>query len=95
MSSLGGIIGSDKWTLSDNMSVAVTFLIENDEDISRIADHFDNGDRVQAFSDIMKKGLQEYLDMCDMDDKLAEQDEALMDSAPSMPNVPTGKGGSI
>ena len=71
MSSIGGIIGSDKWTLSDNMSIAVTFLIENDEGISRIADHFCNGDRVQAFSDIMKKGLQEYLDMCDMDDRLA------------------------
>lgn len=74
MSSIGGIVGSDKWALSDNMSVAVTFLIENDEDISRIADRFDNGDRVQAFSDIMKKGLQEYLDMCDMDDHLAEQE---------------------
>ena len=71
MSTLGAIVGSDKWTLSDNMSVAVTFLIENDEDISRIADHFCNGDRVQAFSDIMKKGLQEFLDMCDMDDRLA------------------------
>ena len=72
MSSIGGITGSDKWSLSDNMSIAVTFLIENDEDISRIAERFDNGDRVQAFSDIMKKGLQEYLDMCDMDDRLAE-----------------------
>ncbi len=70
MSSLGGIIGSDKWTLSDNMSIAVTFLIENDEDISRIAEHFNNGDRVQTFSDIMKKGLQEYLDMCDLDDRM-------------------------
>lgn len=71
MSSLGAIIGLDKWTLSDNTSVAVTFLIENDEDICRIADHFCNGDRVQAFNDIMFKGLHEYLDMCDMDDKLA------------------------
>ena len=70
MSSLGSIVGSDKWTLSDNMSVAVTFLIEKDEDISRIADHFCNGDRVQAFSDLMEKGLKEMLDMCDMDDKL-------------------------
>lgn len=88
MSSLGGIVGSDKWTLSDNMSIAVTFLIENDEDISRIAEHFCNGDRVQAFSDIMKKGLQEFLDICDMDDKLAEQNT-------TMPNTPTEKGGSI
>ena len=77
MSSLGGIIGSDKWTLSDNMSVAVTFLIENDEEISRVAEYFNNGDRVQTFSDIMKKGLQEYLDMCDMDDTLS-QTEAQM-----------------
>ena len=72
MSSLGAITGRDKWDLSDGMSIAVTFLIEKDEDISRIAEHFCNGDRVQAFSDIMKKGLQEYLDMCDMDDRLAD-----------------------
>lgn len=95
MSSLGCIIGRDKWDLSDCMSVAVTFLIEHDEELSRIAERFDCSNRVEAFSDIMKKGLQEYLDMCDMDDRLSQQDEALMDSAPSMPNVPTGKGGSI
>ena len=77
MSSLGDITGRDKWDLSDNMSIAVTFLIENHEDISRIAERFDNGDCVQAFSDIMKKGLQEYLDMCDMDDTLS-QTEAQM-----------------
>ena len=74
MSSLGGIVGSDKWSLSDNMSVAVTFLIEKDEEISRIAEHFCNGDRVQAFSDLMEKGLREMLDMCDMDDHFAEQE---------------------
>ena len=72
MSSLGCITGRDKWDLSDGMSIAITFLIENDEDISRVAERFDNGDRVQAFSDILKKGLQEYLDMCDMDDRLAD-----------------------
>lgn len=72
MSSLGMIIGRDKWDLSDCMSVAVTFLIEHDEDLSRITERFNCGDRVEAFSDIMKKGLQEYLDMCDMDDKMSE-----------------------
>ena len=86
MSSLGAIIGSDKWTLSDNMSIAVTFLIENDDGISRIAERFCNGDRVQAFSDIMFKGLQEYLDMCDMDDHFTEQE---------MKNPPAPKGGSL
>lgn len=76
MSSLGAIIGRDKWDLSDNMSVAVTFLIEKDEGISRIADYFCNGDRVQAFSDLLEKGLKEMLDMCDMDDHFAEQERS-------------------
>ena len=74
MSSLGGIVGSDKWSLSDNMSVAVTFLIESDEELSRVAEYFFNGDRVEAFSTVMKKGLQEFLDMCDMDDNFAAQE---------------------
>ena len=86
MSSLGCIVGRDKWDLSDDMSIAVTFLIEKDEYISRIADHFCNGDRVQAFSDLMEKGLQAMLDMCDMDDHFAEQE---------MVNPPATKGGSI
>ena len=73
MSSLGAIINYDKWSLSDNMGVAITFLIEKDEDISRIADHFSNGDRVEAFSDILEKGIQAMLDMCDMDDHLAKE----------------------
>ena len=74
MSSIGMIIGRDKWDLSDNMSIAATFMIEKDEYLSRIADHFCNGDRVQAFSDLMEKGLKEMLDMCDMDDHFAEQE---------------------
>ena len=86
MSSLGGIVGSDKWSLSDNMSIAVTFLIEKDYEISRIAEHLCNGDRVQAFSDILEKGLKELSDMCDMDDHFAEEE---------MKNIPATKGGSI
>ena len=86
MTSLGMIIGRDKWDLSDAMSIAVTFMVEKDEYISRIAEHFCNGDRVQAFSDLMEKGLQAMLDMCDMDDHFAEQD---------MKNPPATKGGSI
>lgn len=86
MSSLGCITGRDKWDLSDAMSIAVTFLIENDEGLSRVAERFNNGDRVETFSDIMKKGLQEYLDMCDMDDHFAEEE---------MKNAPATKGGSL
>ena len=88
MSSLGGITGRDKWNLSDGMSIAVTFLIEKDEDISRIAEHFCNGDRIQAFSDLMEKGLKEMLDMCDMDDQLAVTERV-------MQNPPVPKGGSL
>ena len=91
MSSLGAIVGSDKWTLSDNMSVAVTFLIEKDEGISRIAECFCNGDRVQAFSDLMERGLKEMLDMCDLDEHLSEE----MEKMKEMQNAPPGKGGSI
>lgn len=86
MSSIGCIVGRDKWDLSDDMSIALTFLIEKDEYISRIADHFCNGDRVQAFSDLMEKGLQAMLDMCDMDDHITEQE---------MKNPPATKGGSL
>ena len=74
MSSLKDIIGRDKWDLSDDMSIAITFLIEKDEYITRIADYFCNGDRVQAFSDLMEKGLQAMLDMCDMDDHITENE---------------------
>ena len=88
MSSLGGIIGRDKWDLSDNMSIAVTFLIEKDEDISRIAERFCNGDRVQAFSDILEKGLKELSDMCDMDDQLVQTERV-------MQNIHPGRGGSL
>ena len=86
MSTLGVITGRDKWDLSDNMAIAVTFLIENDEGLSRVAEYFNNGDRVQAFSDLMEKGLQAMLDMCDMDDHFAEQE---------MKNPPVPKGGSL
>ena len=88
MSSLGAITGRDKWDLSDGMSIAATFLIEKDEDISRIAEYFCNGDRIQAFSDILEKGLKEMLDMCDMDDQLAVTERV-------MQNIPPGKGGSL
>lgn len=88
MSSLGDIIGSDKWTLADGVSISVTFLIEKDDEISRIAEYFCNGDRVQALSDILEKGLKELSDMCDMDDQLVQTERV-------MQNIPPGKGGSL
>ena len=96
MSSLGAVTGRDKWDLSDGMSIAVTFLIEKDEDISRIAEYFCNGDRVQAFSDLMEKGLKEMLDMCDMDDKMSETDDkSFYNQARGMQLPVPPKGGSL
>lgn len=86
MSSLGAVVGKDKMDLCDAGSIALAFFIENDYDISRVADCFCCGDRITAFKDIMQKGLQEFLDMCDMDDHFAEQE---------MKNPPVPKGGSL
>ncbi len=95
MSGIGSLTGWDRTHLEWAASLGVNKMIMNHDDIQRIAERFCGGDMGVAFGDIFEKGLQEYLDMCDLDDKLSEQDEALMDSAPFMPNTPTGKGGSI
>lgn len=94
MSGIGMLDTWDKMQLRDAIDIALYKAIEHHKDIDRIAERFCNGDTSDAFSDIIEKGLQEFLDMCDLDDKLAEE-EAMMDSAPSMPNTPTRKGGSL
>ena len=58
--------------LRDNIDVALYKTIEHHRDIEKIAERFCNGDTAEAFSDIIEKGLQEYLDMCDLDDRLIE-----------------------
>ena len=91
MSSLGAVIGKDKMDLCDAGSIALAFFIENDHDISRVADCFCCGDRITAFKDIMQKGLQGFLDMCDLDEHLSEE----MENMKEMQNAPPGKGGSL
>lgn len=86
MSSIGAITGRDKYELSGVASDAVQFAIEHEEELSRIALCFCSGSFSGAFHDIMHKGLQDLLDMCDMDDHFAEEE---------MKNAPATKGGSL
>ena len=86
MSTLYDLTGNEKRHLTWSVQDALKFIIENDERIKNIADHFSNGDYSQAFNDIMEKGLNEMEAMCDMDDHFAEQD---------MRNPPATKGGSL
>lgn len=72
MSTLFDLTGNEKRHLTWSVTDAINFLIENDERIKNVADHFNNGDYSSAFRDIMEKGLNEMEAMCDMDDKLAE-----------------------
>lgn len=88
MTSLGGINGRDKYELSGIAADAVQFAIEHEQELSRIAQYFCSGSFSGAFHDIMHKGLQEFLDMCDMDDQLVETERV-------MQNIPPGRGGSI
>lgn len=72
MSGIGRLDTWDKMQLRDSIDVALYKTIEHHRDIERIAERFCNGDTAEAFSDIIEKGLQEYLDMCDLDDRLTE-----------------------
>ena len=72
MSTMSELTGNDKRHLTWSLQDALRFIIENDERIKNVADHFSDGDYSQAFYDIMEKGLNEMENMCDMDDKLVE-----------------------
>lgn len=74
MSIMSDLTGNDKRHLFWSVQDALKFIIENDERIKNVADHFNNGDYSQTFSDIMEKGLLEMEAMCDMDDRLAEEE---------------------
>ena len=78
----------DKTHLEWASCMGIDMLVKHYDDIERVAERFCNDDMDTAMFDIFEKGLQAMLDMCDMDDRLAKQDTI-------MPNIPTGKGGSI
>lgn len=67
MSSLGKIIGSDWLELQYISSGAIAFTQEHLTDLNRIADSF--GESLsEAFHDVLKKGLEGWLQMCDIMD---------------------------
>ena len=68
--SLEQLNGWDRMTVSDVAADSMRMLIGHYPDIERIADRFCNGDVVEAWGDIIEKGILEYLTMCDMDDKV-------------------------
>lgn len=88
MSGIGSLTGYDSTHLQWASSIAIKFFIQRYDDIEKVAERFCCNDMGTAMEDIMVKGLQEFLDMCDMDDKFAEEEAR-------MPNIPAGKGGSI
>ena len=77
MSNLGNLTGWDKVELQWVTSSAIHLLIKYHDDMEKVADRFCSGDIDQAFEDIFEKGLQEMLDMCDLDDKLVETETQL------------------
>lgn len=68
MSNLRRLDTWDKMQLRDAIDIALYKVIEHHDDLDRIAERFCGGDTAEAFSDIIEKGIQGYLDMCDMDD---------------------------
>ena len=62
--------------LQDAASIGVGVMIEHYDEISRISDRFCIGNRATALKDIFEKGLQDLLDICDMDDRVCQIEEA-------------------
>ena len=60
--------------LGEMMAMIPEWMAERYDDLKRASDYFFNGDRCEAFKVILDKGLQEFLDMCDMDDHFTENE---------------------
>ena len=56
--------------ISDIASESMRIFIDRFADIERIADRFCNGKMIEAWDDILEKGIIDILMMCDMDDKI-------------------------
>ena len=64
------IIGEDKSVLSNVTGISVYLFIDHSVDIKRIADRLCYGDMVQAWKDIIEKGILELQKICDMDEEM-------------------------
>lgn len=83
--SISSLTGWDKTHLEWASCMGIDMLIKHEKEIERVAERFCNDDIGTAMFDIFEKGLQEFLDMCDMDDQLAVTECVIQN----------GKGGSI
>ena len=81
MSNLGQLTGWDKTELQWSTSAAIHLLIKHHDEMEKVAERFCCNDMAQAFEDIFEKGLQEFLDMCDMDDRLTETEAQMQNPA--------------
>lgn len=64
---------SDKAALSQVAFSGVYLAIENADQLNRIARYTTNGDIVQAFEDVIEKGIRELIALCDMDDAMERE----------------------
>ena len=62
--------------LGEMMAMIPEWMAERYDDLKRASDYFFSGDKCEAFKVILDRGLQEFLDMCDMDDHLTAEIEA-------------------
>ena len=83
--SISSLTGWDKTHLEWASCMGIDMLIKHEKEIERVAERFCNDDIGTAMFDIFEKGLQEFLDMCDMDDQRAVTERVMQN----------GKGGSI
>lgn len=67
--------------LKDGAYLGVHLMIEHYDEIDKIARRFCCNNRDDAFKDIFEKGLQELLDLCDMDDRLTETEAQMQNPA--------------
>lgn len=66
------VMASDLRDLGEMMGMIPEWMAERYDDLKRASEYFFSGDRCEAFKVILDKGLQEFLDMCDMDDHFSE-----------------------
>ena len=79
--SVSSLTGWDRTHLQWSTSVAIDMLIKHEKEIERVAERFCNDDMGTAMADIFEKGLQEFLDMCDLDDRLTETETQMQNPA--------------
>ena len=69
------ITGEDKNILSNVAGESVWLFIGNSVAIKRIAERFCYGSMMQAWHDIIEKGILELTQLCDMDNAIEKENK--------------------